>query len=41
MKRHKSGETPSNKHGFPWILIGWLHAETRQQAMQLEKQITE
>ena len=39
IQQHNAGETISNKHGLPWILIGYLKVETRSKAMILEKQI--
>ena len=36
---HNFGNTLSNKHGIPWILIGFINCETRSQAMTLEKKI--
>jgi len=39
IQQHNAAETLSNKHGMPWILIGYIIVETRPQAMKLEKQI--
>ena len=33
LQQHNSGETVSNKHGIPWMLIGYLKFETRSEAM--------
>ena len=37
LQQHNSGETLSNKHGIPWMLIGCLKFETRSEAMIMEK----
>ena len=39
IQQHNLGETVSNKHGIPWILIGYIKVETRSDAMKLERQI--
>ncbi|TMI71142.1 MAG: GIY-YIG nuclease family protein [Bacteroidetes bacterium] len=39
IEQHNSGETVSNKHGIPWILIGYIVKETRSEAMILERQV--
>ena len=39
IQQHNLAETLSNKHGIPWILIGYLRVQTRSDAMKLEKQI--
>ena len=39
LEQHNSGETESNKHGIPWLLVGYLMKETRSEAMILERQI--
>ena len=36
---HNSGSTLSNKHGIPWVLVGFINCETRSEAMILEKKI--
>jgi len=36
---HNSGSTLSNKHGIPWVLVGFINCETRSEAMSLEKKI--
>jgi len=37
--RHNSGETPSIKHGIPWIMIGYIPVESRSESVLLEKKI--
>ena len=37
--QHNLAETVSNKHGIPWVLIGYIIVKTRSEAMKLEKQI--
>jgi len=39
LHEHNSGFTLSNKHGLPWILIGFINSETRSDALILEKKI--
>ena len=39
LEQHNSGVTLSNKHGIPWVLVGYLVKTTRGEAMALEKQI--
>ena len=39
LDKHNSGSTLSNKHGIPWILVGFINCETRSEAMVLEKKI--
>ena len=39
IQQHNAAETLSNKHGVPWILIGYIIVETRSEAMKLERQI--
>ena len=39
LQQHNSGETKSNKHGIPWVLIGYIEFKTRSEAMKMERQI--
>ena len=39
LQQHNSGETLSNKHGIPWILIGYVEKASRSEAMILERQV--
>ena len=39
LQQHNSGETLSNKHGIPWILIGYIEKVTRSEAIVLERRI--
>ena len=39
IQQHNASESLSNKHGVPWVLIGYLKLETRSDAMKKEKQI--
>ena len=39
LKRHNEGFVPSTRGGIPWKLVLQIHADSRSEAMQLEKRI--
>jgi putative endonuclease len=39
LKRHNGGRSKSTKRGIPWHVVRTIDAETRSEAMLLEKKI--
>lgn len=39
LERHNKGYNKATKTGIPWIMLGYIETESRQEALQLERKL--